>query len=164
MTAAISLEELLNWSEEASARWKAHFYAQPALLELPCGIDNASIVQELVRHIWVADLRWAQRIAGVPMVDRSATPKGPLEGLYGLHRQGVVLFRSLLDDPAFDWDTPLQLDYDWLPGHLRNAPRRKLAGHALLHSQRHWAQLATLLRMAGFPTGFEGDLIFSLAL
>jgi hypothetical protein len=39
-----------------------------------------------------------------------------------------------------------------------------MAGHALLHSQRHWAQLASSVREAGFPSGFPGDLIFSPAL
>ena len=40
--------------------------------------------------------------------------------------------------------------------------RRKVLAHALFHSQRHWAQLATLVRAAGFPSGFRGDLLFSL--
>lgn len=35
---------------------------------------------------------------------------------------------------------------------------------ALWHSQRHWAQLATLVRDAGFPSDFKGDLLFSQAL
>jgi hypothetical protein len=39
-----------------------------------------------------------------------------------------------------------------------------MAGHALFHSQRHWAQLATLVRVAGFPSGFKGDLLLSQAL
>jgi hypothetical protein len=39
-----------------------------------------------------------------------------------------------------------------------------MAAHALLHSQRHWAQLATLVRVAGFPSGFKGDLLISQAL
>jgi len=164
MTAAISLAELLAWSQESSAFWKAHFDLNPALLELPCGIDNAPTVQELVRHIWVADLRWAQRVGGLPLVAREDLPKGPLDALYGLHLEAVEIFKSLLDDPATDWDSELTLDYDWLPPHLRNASRRKLAGHAFLHSQRHWAQLATLVREAGFPSGFQGDLIFSSAL
>ena len=60
--------------------------------------------------------------------------------------------------------TPLQLDYDWLPQHLRTAPGASWPATRCLHSQRHWAQLATLLRTAGFPSGFEGDLMFSQAL
>jgi uncharacterized damage-inducible protein DinB len=39
-----------------------------------------------------------------------------------------------------------------------------MAAHALFHGQRHWAQLATLVRVAGFPSGFKGDLLLSRAL
>jgi len=42
--------------------------------------------------------------------------------------------------------------------------KRKMLAHTLFHSQRHWAQLATLVRAAGFPSGFKGDLLLSSAL
>ena len=53
------------------------------------------------------------------------------------------------------------LEFDWVPLEARSVSRRKVAAHALFHSQRHWAQLATLVRQAGFPSGFRGDLLFS---
>jgi len=31
----------------------------------------------------------------------------------------------------------------------------------LLHRQRRWVQLATLIRTAEGPSGFQGDLLFS---
>jgi len=33
--------------------------------------------------------------------------------------------------------------------------------HALLHSVRHWAQLATALREAGHPTNWGKDFLYS---
>jgi hypothetical protein len=51
MTPAITLEELLGWNDEVSTFWKAHFDANPALLELPCDIGGTANVQEFVRHI-----------------------------------------------------------------------------------------------------------------
>ena len=91
-------------------------------------------------------------------------PSGPLDALFGLHQQAVQIIRTLLDDPTQNWDKTLTLDYDWLPLHARTPSRRKIAAHALFHGQRHWAQLATLVRVAGYPSDFEGDLIFSSAL
>lgn len=164
MTPAITLEELLAWNQESANFWNAHFDANPALLELPCSIDNSGHVQVLVRHIWMAELRWAQCVAGLPVAPREDLPKGPLNTLFGLHGQAVQIFRTLLDDPAHDWEETVSLPYDWLPAHLQNASRRKIAGHVLFHSERHWAQLATHIRTAGFPTGFEGDLLLSSAL
>jgi uncharacterized damage-inducible protein DinB len=164
MTSAITIEELLAWSHESATFWNALFDANPALLQLPCGIDDAPNVQGLVRHIWMAELRWAQRVAGLPIVPIEDLPTGPLEALLSLHEKAANIFRTLLDDPTQDWDGTLKLEYDWVPAHARIASRRKMAAHALFHSQRHWAQLATLVRVAGFPSDFLGDLIFSQAL
>ncbi len=164
MTPVITLEELLAWNQESAELWKALFDANPALLDLPCGIDGSPNVQELVRHNWMAELRWSQYVAGLPVAPRADLPVGPIGSLFDLHLQAVRILRSLLDDPAWSWDEMLALEFEWLPPRLRTASRRKIAAHALLHSQRHWAQLATLVRAAGFPSGFEGDVIFSSAL
>jgi uncharacterized damage-inducible protein DinB len=164
MTSAITLSELLAWDQESSNYWKAHLESNPALLELPCGIGGAANVQELVRHIWGVELVWAQRVAGLPVTDRKEMPAGPLDALFDLHLKAVEIFRALIDDPAKNWEETLTLDYAWLPPDARTFSHRKAAAHTLLHGQRHWAQLATLVRAAGFPSGFKGDLLFSPSL
>jgi len=58
----------------------------------------------------------------------------------------------------------MMIDVSFLPPDARLFSRRKLTAHALFHSQRHWAQLATLVRAAGFSSGFKGDVLFSSAL
>lgn len=163
MTPAVTLQELLAWNDEASKFWKAHLEASPALLELPCDIGGAATVQEFVRHIWGAELRWGQRIAGLPVLTKEETPAGPLDALFDLHIKAVRIFRTLLDDSALDWEDKVTIDLNWLPPDARAFSRRKLAAHALFHSQRHWAQLATLVRAAGFPSSFRGDMLFSPA-
>ena len=164
MTTAITLEELLAWNQESSAFWKAHLEANPAQLELPCGIGGAANVRQFVRHIWGVELVWGQRIAGLPELAREEMPVGPLDALFDMHLKAVQVFRALLDDPAQNWDETQTLKYPWLPPEGLTVSRRKMAAHALFHSQRHWAQLATLVRVAGFPSGFKGDLLISQAL
>ncbi len=164
MTPAITLDELLAWNDEASNFWKTHLEANPALLELPCDIGGTANVQGFVRHIWGVELRWSQRIAGLPPMDRDKAPQGPLEVLFGFHTEAVKVFRTLLDNPALNWDEKMMIDVNFLPPDARSFSRRKIAAHALFHSQRHWAQLATLVRAAGFPSGFKGDMLFSSAL
>ena len=164
MTFAITLEELLTWNQEASNFWKAHLDANPALLELPCGIGGAANVQEFVGHVWGVELRWGQRLAGLPVLAKEAVPAGPLDALFGLHLKAVVVFRALLDDQSLNWNETMKLDVPWLPPDAPAFSRRKIAAHALFHSQRHWAQLATLVRAAGFPSAFKGDMLFSSAL
>jgi uncharacterized damage-inducible protein DinB len=164
MTPAITLEELLVWNDEASAFWKAHLEVNPALLEVPCGIGGAANVRQFVRHIWGVELVWGQRIAGLPELAREEMPAGPLDALFDMHLKAVQVFRALLDDPAQNWDETQTLKYPWLPPEGLTVSRRKMAAHALFHGQRHWAQLATLVRVAGFPSGFKGDLLISQAL
>ena len=164
MTPAITLEELLGWNQETAEFWKAHLEANPALLELPCGIGGTKNVQEMVAHIWGVELRWFQRIAGLPPTDRKDMPTGPLDATYGLHVKAMDILKGMLADPALEWDETLTLDLPWLKPPTRSFSRRKMAAHALFHGQRHWAQLATLVRTAGFPSGFMGDLLFSSAL
>jgi uncharacterized damage-inducible protein DinB len=164
MTPAITLQELLAWNDEASNFWKKHLDANPALLELPCDIGGAGNVQGFVRHIWGVELRWSQRIAGLPPMDRDKAPQGPLETLFGFHTEAVKNFRALLEDGRQNWEETMMLDFPQISPEKRIVSRRKVAAHALFHSQRHWAQLATLVRTAGFPSGFFGDILVSSAL
>jgi uncharacterized damage-inducible protein DinB len=164
MSVGITFEEMLAWNNQASEYWKAHLEANRNLLDLPCGIGGAKNVQEFVRHIWGAELRWAQRLAAEPETPRDKIPAGPLDALFDLHLQAVEIFRTLLALPEKTWSEPYILNFDWVPENERAVSRRKIAAHALFHSQRHWAQLATLVRNAGFPSSFRGDLLFSPAL
>jgi uncharacterized damage-inducible protein DinB len=164
MTPAITLEELLAWDEESASFWKTHLDANPALLELPCDIGGTASVQEFVRHIWAVELIWGQRIAGLALTDRKDIAAGPLDALFDLHLRAVGIFRGLLDDPDQNWDETQTLKTPWLPPEGITVSKRKMLAHALFHSQRHWAQLATLVRAAGFPSGFKGDLLLSSAL
>jgi len=161
MSAGITLEELLTWNEQSAGYWKSHLDANPHLLDLPCGIGGAATVQELVRHIWGAELRWCERLAGLPETAREKIPAGPLQALFDIHGQAVAIFRDLLAAPEPSWSEPYVLKFDWIPPEKRTVTRRKIAAHALIHSQRHWAQLATLVRNAGFPSTFRGDILFA---
>ena len=164
MSVGITLQELLVWNQESSNFWKAHLDANPNLLQLPCDIGGTANVQEFVRHIWGVELRWSQRIAGLPELAKEDIPAGPLDALFGLHQQAEQILRTLLDDPAQDWEKTMTLNYEWLPPHARTFSQRKIVAHTLFHGQRHWAQLATLVRAAGFPSKFKGDLLVSSAL
>lgn len=163
MTPAITHEELLIWNQESSSFWNAYLAANVVLLDLPCGIGGNANVQAFVRHIWGAELLWSQILAGLPLTDYDVWPHGPLEALFDLHLSAVRNFRAILDNPAISWDERT-VNYPWRPPDLPIPTPRKALAHVLIHSQRHWAQLATLIRAAGFPTGFKGDLLFTAAL
>ena len=161
MSVGITLEELLAWNDEAAIVWKNHLDINPALLDAACDIGGTKNVQQFVRHIWGAELRWAQRLAALTPQDKEKIPEGPLDALFDLHRQALEIFRNLLAASEKSWAEPFVLQFDWIPPEGRTVSRRKIAAHALFHSQRHYAQLATLVRTAGYPLNFKGDLLFS---
>jgi uncharacterized damage-inducible protein DinB len=164
MTPAITLEELRIWNEESANFWRAHLDAEPALLEFPCGIGGSANVLAFVAHIWGVELRWGQRLAQLPVLAKEDVPTGPLAALFALHSEASEIYRRLLADPTHHWDLTLSLDLAWLPPQARTLSHRKVLAHALFHSQRHYAQLATLLRTAGFPSDFGGDFLFTHAI
>jgi uncharacterized damage-inducible protein DinB len=164
MATGITLEELMGWSEEAAEFWKDHLEANPALLELPCGIGGTANVQAFIRHIWGVELRWSQRLAGTVPTAVKDMPEGPVNALFGLHTQALEILRGLMAAPDQGWEQPFTFEIEKLPPELRTLSRRKVAVHLLFHSQRHYAQLATLVRNAGFQSEFKGDLLFSSAL
>jgi hypothetical protein len=45
MSVGVSLDELLTWNDQSANFWKTHLEANPALLELPCGIGGTENVQ-----------------------------------------------------------------------------------------------------------------------
>jgi uncharacterized damage-inducible protein DinB len=163
MSPAITHEELLAWNMQSADFWKAHLDANPALLQLPCGIGGNVDVQAFVRHIWGAELVWSQIVNGLPVTGYDVWPKGPLGALFGLHLSAVENFRALLENPNTGWDER-SVHYPWRRPEMPKPTPRKALAHVLLHGQRHWAQLATLVRAAGFPSGFKGDLLFSSTL
>ena len=163
MIPAITLEELLAWSCQSADFWKTHLDTNPALLQLPCGIGGNTDVQAFVRHIWGAELVWSQIITGQPVTDYDVWPTGPLAALFDLHLSAVPNFQALFDNPDTNWDER-SVHYPWRRPEAPKPTPRKAVSHILLHSQRHWAQLSTLVRAAGFPSGFKGDLLFSKAL
>jgi uncharacterized damage-inducible protein DinB len=163
MIPAITLEELLAWNCQSADFWKAHLDANPALLQLPCSIGGNAHVQAFVRHIWGAELVWSQIVCGLPVTDYDVWPTGPLDAIFDLHLSALRNFRALLDSPDTNWDER-SVHYPWRRPEAPKPTPRKAVAHILLHSQRHWAQLSTLVRSAGFPSGFLGDLLLSSAL
>ena len=59
--------------------------------------------------------------------------------------------------PAASWD--VLKDFEFVGWSLKATPK-KIVLHVLTHEIRHWAQIATVLRLSGF-TGDLHDFIFS---
>jgi len=162
-TAAITLEELLVDNEAATEKWKGWLAANPAALDVPCSIYNSSTVRGLLKHIFAVELRHSQRLLGEEVTSYDAIPVGSSDDLMAVHAQAkrnLHKFLSSANDAALLEVISLQT----VSAGTLHASRRKLFAHILLHSMRHWAQLSSLLREAGYKTDWAKDFLFSEAM
>ncbi len=161
--AAITLEELLVDNEAATEKWQAWFANHPAALDVPCSIYKSDTVRGLLKHIFAVELRHSQRLLGEEVTSYDAIPVGSLDDLMAVHAQARLNlhnFLSTANDAALLEVIPLQT----VSAGTLHASRRKLFTHIQLHSMRHWAQLSSLLREAGYKTDWPKDFLFSEAI
>jgi uncharacterized damage-inducible protein DinB len=132
--------------------------AHPEALAVACDIRGGETVGQLLQHIVAVELRYAQRLAALPESDYSAVPYGSANEILSTHSQAISILRSLLEDPAFDWSQPLEF-HTITMGKLVST-RKTVFIHAMMHSIRHYAQLATILRQHGIKPDWPMDYLF----
>ena len=156
----LSFGELLDYCAEETNHWRDFFKANPAALDLACDIAGTKTVREVLLHIVIVQMRYAERLLNLPITEyETLTSKsGPELFLLG-HKsfEDLRSFAIAANDP--DWDS--KLTFPTRTGGTLTASRRKIFIHALLHGVRHWAQLATFLRQQGYKQDWPHDFIFS---
>ncbi|HUR39441.1 MAG TPA: DinB family protein [Planctomycetota bacterium] len=155
---ALSAEELLSWVERTSAGWRALLVAHPEVLDFPCDVREGRSARDLVHHIVAVELRYAQRLCGVKESAYEEIPKGAAESLYATHDRAMSMVRDLLARAEMDWEGILEFTTR-SAGSFRTT-RRTLLVHLLLHSIRHYAQLATVARQGGVQPDWAMDYLF----
>lgn len=153
----LTAEEILAWNEKTATNWCLFLTAHPELLAQPCDIAGTKSVAELLQHIVAAQLRYAERLAGLPISDYAAIPFGSVESIYAFHDRAVVIFQQLLASDI-DWAEPI--DFVTRTAGTLHSDRKTILFHALLHGIRHYAQLASLARQCGFKPDWPMDYLF----
>lgn len=162
MPIAFSLDDLLDYTEWDRGQWHAWFGEQgPDALAVGLGANGdgrINTVGELVRHIFSAEQRYVERALGVPLTDTSTVPADDVEALFAFGRKSRKALRDLLATfPAERWDVPQEMQ---IGKRARAVTPRKMIAQAVTHELRHWAQVATFLRLAGRKSGMH-DLLVS---
>ena len=155
---SLSGEELLAWNDLTARKWRDFLTAHPALLDVPCDIREAATAGRLLQHIVAVEVRYAQRLVGLPETDYSAVPYGTGDELLATHFQAMELIRNLMADPDYDWSH--KIEFVTVTAGKLKASRKTILVHALMHSIRHYAQLATLARQHGFKPDWQMDYLF----
>ncbi|MCU1324462.1 MAG: DinB family protein [Acidobacteriaceae bacterium] len=158
---SLSGEELLAWNDATAKRWRDFVTAHPELLSVPCDIRDTATVGNLLQHIVAVELRYAQRLAGITETEYSAVPFGTADEILASHQQAVTLLRGVMADPEFDWTR--EIEFQTITAGRLKSTRKAVFVHALMHSIRHYAQLATLARQHGFKPDWAMDYLMMVA-
>jgi len=153
----LSAEEVLAWLEKTSAEWRALLEQHPELLSLTCDIAGTATFGGVLQHIVAVELRYAERLAGLPATDYANIAFHSVAAIYATHDRAVKLFRQELARDV-NWEERI----DFVTRSMGPAPasRRAVLFHAMLHAIRHYAQLATIARHAGVKPGWPMDYLF----
>ena len=161
MTIASQIGYLLEYTEWDRAQWEAWFRSRgrdALLVDLGANTDGRiANVGELVRHIFSAEQRYVDRIQDQPITDTSTVPADDVDRLFDFGRQTRQGLRALIDSfPAERWELPREVQ---IASHARVVTPKTMLVQSVTHEIRHWAQLATLLRLAGRRTGAHDFLL-----
>ena len=149
--------ELIAWVDETSRRWHAHLNAHPQVLGAPCDIRESATARDLVHHIVVVELRYAERLNDLKITSYDEVAKDDLDALFDVHARAMDLLRTALAAPNTNWDE--DLEFPTRSAGTLKARRKTIVVHMLMHSIRHYAQLGTIARQAGAPTTWLGDYL-----
>jgi len=149
-------DDAIAWVETNSAKWRALIAEHPEILAMPCDIMGVNTAGGLLQHIVAVELRFAERLAGLPATDYAAIPCDSGEAIYATHDRAFALYREQLANEV-DWDE--RIEYVTRSMGPASSSRKTIFFHALLHSVRHYAQLATLVRHNGVPAAWFMDYL-----
>ena len=156
------MNDLLDYTEWERRKWFEWMRRRDrGILEIsagPHGDGRFEKVGDLVRHIFSAEKRYVERLRELPITDTATIPSDDVERLFEFGRESRRELRGFIEAfPPDDWDRPREFN---ILSYFLTATPRKIVTHVLLHEIRHWAQIATLLRMRGLKDDFH-DILFS---
>jgi uncharacterized damage-inducible protein DinB len=143
------LLEYTDWQRESWQGWFTRHGAGALRVPTgPHGDGRLNTVGEVVRHIFSAETRYVQRMDGRPLIDAAALPAADdIDALFAFGRGSRAALRSFIATLAADQvDVSRELT---IVDRARRLTPRKILIHVVLHEIRHWAQIATILRLDG---------------
>lgn len=154
------LDALLAYTAWMRAQWRTHLAHDTTRLSVGLGEHRDGrfhTVGDVVRHVFGAELRYVDRLRGRPATDVSGVPSDDLEALFALGAESRAALRQFLaEHPDAGGDDvalfPIgAFEFEGTP--------RKILIHTVIHEIRHWAQLATVLRLAGAGPPLQDFLV-----
>jgi len=165
MSLSLGIDELVRYTNGERAKWEAWFQNNPpAALDAPVQrAADFSDVWRLMDHIFRVEKRHTQRLKQEsPLLEKTGVVSHDVGALFAFGRAAREDLTSFIRAAGeADLNRTLEVSYR---NQATKFTARKLVFHIFFHEVRHWAQIATAVRNAGFsPPGFH-DLLFSDAM
>lgn len=154
-----SIDEWIRHNAAETRHWQRWFAEHPQALDVPIDIAQTTKVREFVLHVIAVDLRYAERLNGQEVTPYEKMPQDADE-LFALADRTFEALRKYAQRASQD-ELRQEIEFPTRSAGTLRATKRKILLHTLMHSVRHWAQLATELRKAGFKTDWHHDLLMS---
>jgi uncharacterized damage-inducible protein DinB len=104
-------------------------------------------------------LRYGERLLAEPVTPYEELPRDA-SGIFAVADKAFSKLRHYLAlATENDWNTVIE--FPTRSAGTLSASKRKIFIHALVHGVGHWAQLATILRRAGFKQDWQHDFLMS---
>ena len=162
MTLALTFDELLRYTNGEREKWRTWFARHPAAIDAPVQPGGRfATVGKLMDHIFLVERRHLQRLQSQPVVEQTGLTGNNAAPLFDY---GASVRRELEQYAANVNDDPDEVRTFEIRGERMHITTRKLLFHMLLHEIRHWAQIATAVRLAGFEPPGDHDLLLSAAM
>jgi uncharacterized damage-inducible protein DinB len=162
--AGITFDALLRYNEQETARWHEWFRKQPdSVLQVPAGDPSKEMgtLRDLLFHILIVEWVYAKVLNGEDWENEwQKFDRSTLEGIFAVAPEAQPKLRAFAHSAT---DTRWTKEYKITArsGQTVRGSGRKFLTHIVLHSTRHWAQIAMLLRKEGHATDWQHDFIFS---
>jgi uncharacterized damage-inducible protein DinB len=162
MSTGVSLGELMEYTDWERSKWQERLQQRgDSVLATSVGAHGDGRFQsvgDVIKHIFSAEKRYVDRLSNRPLTDAASIPNDKLEALFQFGARSRKELREFVETlPARNWDVPQEFT---LMNNSLMATPRKIIVHVLMHEIRHWAQIATLLRLNGVAGEFH-DFLFS---
>jgi uncharacterized damage-inducible protein DinB len=162
--ASIPFGVLLRYNEQETARWREWLCKQPeVVLQIPAGDPSKEMgtVRDLLFHIFIVEWVYAKVLNGENWENEwQKFDRATVAGMFAVAAEAQPKLRAFAES-ASDAQLIQQYKISARSGQMVAGSGRKFLAHIALHSTRHWAQLAMLLRKDGHATNWQHDFIFS---
>jgi uncharacterized damage-inducible protein DinB len=159
----IAFTALLAYRDAETARWEEWLERHPEALDVPFGEGALGTIRDVVRHIFAVELRFGQRLGALPVSAWEDFRQETLDEIFEVGADARRLVGGFLAG-ASDEQMLETLTFETLTAGTVTATRHKLVANLLNHGIRHWAQVATVLRLHGYADQWPHDLLLNDAL